>query len=725
MRTLPSLLPSLVSAATLLAACGAPDRPGADLQYGELEQAATVCADGPTVEGIDISQWQGTIDWNQVRAAGKEFAIARIGDGLGSDPTFQGHWASIKNVGMIRGAYQFFRTGKDALAQADIVVAAVGRLGPGDLPVTCDVEDPNSNVSAGVYNSLIHQWADRVEQGTGKRPMIYTGKYYWDPKVASNDFAGYPLWHAQYTNAACPNINDRWGDWVFWQYRAEPYPPVPGGTCPGISGWVDLDHFNGTLDQLKAFAGIVLNQPPGGWLDAAACDSIRGWAQDPDAPAQAIDVHVYFDGPAGSATATGFPLNAGVDRADLCGPLGSCNHGYNFVTPLAFQDGKPHEVHVYGIDTAGGANAELSGSPQTLTCPLPALPVPPEGGVKRHFPDMQTLTNWKISWTDMVVLPDAQLDAYPLGPDVVAAPALRNQDGDPAVYLLENQTLRHVPDPQAMSLWRFDWGAIQKADLGPDLVGATLLGRPWVVKGSGAAIYLLDAPPPLWGEPISDDLPTTLQVGQTKSVTFKVKNRGSLTWKPGEIFLGTTGPRDHASALCDAASWSACHRAATVAEQTAPGAVGSFTFVVKAPAAAGTVKECLGMLFEAKAWFSAPGQMGPADDAMCKTVEVTAAPVVQPDAGTPVPGRDASVPSPDSGRVDSGTTPIPGTDAGPVQGKDGGGTPAQPGSDAGSPPSQDSTIESGCGCAAGSRTPFPGLLLTLGLLASLARRRRG
>lgn len=686
------------SAALWLSACGGSDRPGADPQYGQLEQAATVCADGPVVEGIDVSQWQGTIDWAKVRGAGKEFAIARIGDGLGSDPTFQGHWAAIKGQGMVRGAYQFFRTGKDPLAQADIAVAAVGQLGPGDLPVTCDVEDPNSNVTPAVYTSLIHQWADRVEQGTGKRPMIYTGRYYWDPKVASNDFAGYPLWHAQYTNAACPNINDRWSDWVFWQYNAEPYPPVPGGTCPGISGWVDLDHFNGTVDQLKAFAGISLNKPPGGWLDAAACDVVRGWAQDPDAPGAAIDVHVYFDGPAGASTATGFPLNAGADRSDLCAPLGSCNHGYSFVTPLAFQDGKPHEVHVYGIDSAGGPPAELSGSPKTLSCPLPAMPLPPESGVKRHVPDLQTLANWKISWTDMVVLPDAQLDAYLQGPDVVSAPALRAQDGDPKVYVLENQTLRHVPDPQAMALWRFDFAAVQKADLAPYLVGAPMLGRPWVVKGSGAAIYYLDSPPPLWGELVSDDLPASLVAGQTRKVTFKVKNRGSLAWKPGQIFLGTTGPRDHDSALCDAASWSNCHRAATVAAETAPGAVGSFTFTVKAPAAAGSVEECLGMLHEMKAWFSDPGQMGPADDALCRTVAVTPA-VAPADAGTVVhPGADASVP-----KADSGTSVTPGQDAGgtPIPGRDGGAS-AQPGLDAGSGPSPNSTVESGCGCSPGA-----------------------
>ena len=50
--------------------------------------------------------------------------------------------------------------------------------------------------------------------------MIYTGRYYWDPYVASSEFRHLPLWHAQYTSASCPNINDRWSDWAFWQYTS-------------------------------------------------------------------------------------------------------------------------------------------------------------------------------------------------------------------------------------------------------------------------------------------------------------------------------------------------------------------------------------------------------------------------------------------------------------------------------------------------------------------------
>src|SRR5262245_49795459 len=75
------------------------------LEPQQAEQAATVCGAGPTVAGIDVSQWQGSIDWDAVRASGRDFAITRIGDGLGHDPYFAFNWQRIKEVGMIRGAY--------------------------------------------------------------------------------------------------------------------------------------------------------------------------------------------------------------------------------------------------------------------------------------------------------------------------------------------------------------------------------------------------------------------------------------------------------------------------------------------------------------------------------------------------------------------------------------------------------------------------------------------
>jgi GH25 family lysozyme M1 (1,4-beta-N-acetylmuramidase) len=245
MRSLIRRTAPLAMAATALAC--APVDGGYESTVGEV----VICGHGPTVEGIDVSSWQSTIDWGSVAGSGIRFAIVRIGDGYGHDSQFAANWEGARANGLIRGAYQFFEPGDDPIRQADIVVAAVGRLGPGDLPVTCDVEAPSPSVSPAEYTSRIHQWADRVAAGTGRQPMIYTGRYYWDPYVASSDFVGLPLWHAQYTSAACPNIDDRWSDWAFWQYTSS-------GSIPGISGNVDRNRFNGTYEELQALADVAL-----------------------------------------------------------------------------------------------------------------------------------------------------------------------------------------------------------------------------------------------------------------------------------------------------------------------------------------------------------------------------------------------------------------------------------------------------------------------------------
>jgi lysozyme len=119
----------LVLLALLLAACGG--------QVSETGAGGTDDLRGAAagaVQGVDVSHYQGDIDWGAVKGSGRSFAIAAIGDGEGFiDWTFGGHWRAMKEAGLIRGSYQFFRAAESADAQADIVVRAVGRLGAEEL----------------------------------------------------------------------------------------------------------------------------------------------------------------------------------------------------------------------------------------------------------------------------------------------------------------------------------------------------------------------------------------------------------------------------------------------------------------------------------------------------------------------------------------------------------------------------------------------------------------
>jgi lysozyme len=247
-----SLRSSLLAVATLVVAsvtgCGAPEQgdPG-DERVGEADESVVVCAAGPTVEGIDVSYYQGTIDWNQVAAAGKAFGVARINDGNFMDPQFDANWAGMKAAGMIRGAYQFYRPSHDPVAQADVVIQKVGKLGPGDLPVMLDME-ATDGVGPATITAQLHTWVDRVTQGTGKPPLVYTGKYFWDPNVQTADFAGLPLWIAAYVKP-CPNTPNAWSNWAFWQYN-------DNGKIPGIGPLTDVDVWNGDLNSLRLFVGL-------------------------------------------------------------------------------------------------------------------------------------------------------------------------------------------------------------------------------------------------------------------------------------------------------------------------------------------------------------------------------------------------------------------------------------------------------------------------------------
>lgn len=211
------------------------------------EDAVSVCPGASTVKGIDTSSWQGSIDWNQVKQSGQAFAIARVSDGLSfPDKQFATDWPAIKAAGLVRGAYQFWRPAQDPIAQADLFLQKLqqyGALGAGDLPAILDVETVDG-VATSVFRQRMQAWLDHVEQATGKKPMIYTAAFM--ASTIGTGFSSYPLWVANY-GVSCPSMPAGFTQWVFWQ-------DADNGKVPGISGGVDVDLFNGTLADLKAFA---------------------------------------------------------------------------------------------------------------------------------------------------------------------------------------------------------------------------------------------------------------------------------------------------------------------------------------------------------------------------------------------------------------------------------------------------------------------------------------
>lgn len=211
------------------------------------ESPVTICPMATVTPGIDVSRYSGAVDWVQVKASGRLFGIARIGDGTTLDSTFATHWRAMKAAGVIRGGYLYFRPSRDAALQADLVVSAVGVLGPGDLPVVLDVED-NEGLTPAVVATQLTVLSNAVSARTGKMPIIYTGPYFWDQSVGSTAFASNPLWVAHW-GVSCPNLPAAWNRWVFWQFTSS-------DQVAGVSGAVDGDRFNGDRTALETFAGI-------------------------------------------------------------------------------------------------------------------------------------------------------------------------------------------------------------------------------------------------------------------------------------------------------------------------------------------------------------------------------------------------------------------------------------------------------------------------------------
>ncbi len=259
----------LLSSLSALAACDVAEDPepdskaGAGLAVTEADDPtddttvieARVCASGATTVGVDVSYYQGTIDWTKARAAGVRFAFIRVSDGTTfQDPKFSQNWANTKAAGVIRGAYQFFRPSQNVTAQADMMISAIGTYQKGDLPPVIDVE-ADGGLAPATVAARVRQWVDRVKAATGVNPIIYTGMYFWRDEVGGpTSFANNPLWIAAYSSQ-CPNLPPPWMRWTFWQH-------TDSGHFNGITGNVDTNKFNGDINALLAFAGGTSTPPP-------------------------------------------------------------------------------------------------------------------------------------------------------------------------------------------------------------------------------------------------------------------------------------------------------------------------------------------------------------------------------------------------------------------------------------------------------------------------------
>jgi GH25 family lysozyme M1 (1,4-beta-N-acetylmuramidase) len=213
---------------------------------GVLGTAACALAGGLdySVQGIDVSHWQGAINWTSVKNSGKAFAFCKATEGTTyTDPKFVSNWAAMRSVGLIRGAYHFGRPGTDPVAQANHFCNVV-RPTAGDLQMTLDLETTD-----GKTPSQVRAWTvafiKQVLARTGRPGIIYTGYYFWRDSAGNGSNLNCPLWLAYWgTGNPATYVPAAWSTWSFWQYTST-------GSVPGVNGNVDRNAWNGTIGRLN------------------------------------------------------------------------------------------------------------------------------------------------------------------------------------------------------------------------------------------------------------------------------------------------------------------------------------------------------------------------------------------------------------------------------------------------------------------------------------------
>lgn len=195
---------------------------------------------GYSVHGIDVSAYQGRIDWPEVARHGVRFAFIKASEGSGlRDPRFARNWREARAAGLNCGAYHYFQPNRDGQSQADLFVGTVP-LAVGDLPPVLDVESAHFHDVAAMRREVA-RWLRLVEAHYGVRPILYSNHSFYRRHLAGH-FDDYPLWLAHYEvdKPALPPSR-----WIIWQHSDEAY-------VPGIRGTVDFNVFQGNYQALLA-----------------------------------------------------------------------------------------------------------------------------------------------------------------------------------------------------------------------------------------------------------------------------------------------------------------------------------------------------------------------------------------------------------------------------------------------------------------------------------------
>lgn len=209
-------------------------------------------ASKPVYEGIDVSTYQGDINYTKVKEAGIEIVYIKASEGTYLvDPEFRNNYRKAKENGLKVGFYHYVvaRTKEEAIQEAEFFYAVIKGTSP-DCRLAMDFESFGELTNEQI-NEISLAFLQKLQDLTKKKVVIYSNAYSARTKFSVELAQMYPLWIAEY-GVEVPTSNVNWSNWIGFQYTDE-------GKINGIEGYVDRDKF--TKEIFLDTAGEIIPEP--------------------------------------------------------------------------------------------------------------------------------------------------------------------------------------------------------------------------------------------------------------------------------------------------------------------------------------------------------------------------------------------------------------------------------------------------------------------------------
>jgi GH25 family lysozyme M1 (1,4-beta-N-acetylmuramidase) len=309
------------------------------------------------VPGIDVSMWQGDVDWSAVGSTPTRFVIMRATRGnTYDDPRYAEYLAEASANGLVVGAYHRAKVGVgagDAKDEADHFVD-VAQIAAGDVLPALDIEEHNGPTVAEL-TEWVRTWLARVYVRTGVRAMIYSSPHFWRTYLGDTTwFAdhGYPLWIAHWGVPSPMVPAADWGGhgWTYWQWTST-------GHISGIGPNVDRDRFHGTGLARGTIASLTVTPRAGGTVTGAriSCGGAGTTCDRLANPDTVITLAATPDPGASLLRWTGACRDAGSSPTCDVTVLGDTEVSAVFAYPLT-------------VDLQGSGGGTVTSSPARIEC---------------------------------------------------------------------------------------------------------------------------------------------------------------------------------------------------------------------------------------------------------------------------------------------------------------------------------------------------------------------